>query len=228
MPERRRRAVIDGPNVDLSSWPLGVTASYLLLSSRLKQQPKWMTLSGTSQCYNHIIPKLIIQTRNNKKCAALQRYLYLYSPSLSLDIKRKHHSRTYFLLVFSSFFFFSLFLHFLKMKSSYNRKHSLERLEYYYQVINTTVLSKQNAASGLIPASVAITVSCFFPFYKRALRADGAWHRHMVITRMPGLGKHNDQKEREIWHVDLTSCYHPEITSIPSTVCSVLPWLIEE
>jgi hypothetical protein len=45
------------------------------------------------------------------------------------------------------------------MKSTYNRKHSLERLDYYYQVINTTVLSKQNAASGLIPASVAITVS---------------------------------------------------------------------
>lgn len=43
------------------------------------------------------------------------------------------------------------------MKSTYNRKHSLERLDYYYQVINTTVLSKQNAASGLIPASVAIT-----------------------------------------------------------------------
>ncbi|KAI9468947.1 MAG: glycosyl hydrolases family 15-domain-containing protein [Benjaminiella poitrasii] len=44
------------------------------------------------------------------------------------------------------------------MRSSfYNRKHSLERLDYYYQVINTTVLSKQNAASGLIPASVAIT-----------------------------------------------------------------------
>lgn len=46
------------------------------------------------------------------------------------------------------------------MKSTFDRKHSLERLEYYYQVINTTVLSKQNAASGLIPASVAITVSC--------------------------------------------------------------------
>ncbi|KAI8085667.1 glycosyl hydrolases family 15-domain-containing protein [Thamnidium elegans] len=43
------------------------------------------------------------------------------------------------------------------MKSTYNRKLSLERLDYYYQVINTTVLSKQNAASGLIPASVAIT-----------------------------------------------------------------------
>ncbi|KAL0090533.1 glycosyl hydrolases family 15-domain-containing protein [Phycomyces blakesleeanus] len=39
----------------------------------------------------------------------------------------------------------------------FNRKHSLERLDYYYQVINATVLSKQSAASGLIPASVAIT-----------------------------------------------------------------------
>lgn len=45
------------------------------------------------------------------------------------------------------------------MKTTYNRKNSLERLDYYYQVINTTVLSKQNAASGLIPASVAITVN---------------------------------------------------------------------
>ncbi|KAG0750608.1 hypothetical protein G6F57_000624 [Rhizopus arrhizus] len=41
--------------------------------------------------------------------------------------------------------------------ASYNRKHSLERLDYYYQVIENTVLSKQNPASGLIPASVAIT-----------------------------------------------------------------------
>lgn len=44
------------------------------------------------------------------------------------------------------------------MVSVYNRKQTLERLDYYYQVINTTVLSKQNPASGLIPASVAITV----------------------------------------------------------------------
>jgi phosphorylase kinase alpha/beta subunit len=43
--------------------------------------------------------------------------------------------------------------------ASYNRKHSLERLDYYYQVIENTVLSKQNPASGLIPASVAITVN---------------------------------------------------------------------
>ncbi|KAI8335069.1 glycosyl hydrolases family 15-domain-containing protein [Chlamydoabsidia padenii] len=36
-------------------------------------------------------------------------------------------------------------------------KHVADRLDYYYKVINTTILSKQNAASGLIPASVAIT-----------------------------------------------------------------------
>ncbi|KAI8997843.1 glycosyl hydrolases family 15-domain-containing protein [Pilobolus umbonatus] len=40
---------------------------------------------------------------------------------------------------------------------NFDRKQSLQRLDYYYQVINATVLSKQNAASGLIPASVAIT-----------------------------------------------------------------------
>ncbi|CAO3620774.1 unnamed protein product [Cunninghamella echinulata] len=34
---------------------------------------------------------------------------------------------------------------------------TIERLNYYYNVINTTILSKQNPASGLIPASVAIT-----------------------------------------------------------------------
>ncbi|KAI9257275.1 glycosyl hydrolases family 15-domain-containing protein [Phascolomyces articulosus] len=33
----------------------------------------------------------------------------------------------------------------------------LQRLDYYYQVINATILSKQNAVSGLMPASVAIT-----------------------------------------------------------------------
>ncbi|ORZ07816.1 glycosyl hydrolases family 15-domain-containing protein [Absidia repens] len=37
------------------------------------------------------------------------------------------------------------------------KKRVSERLDYYYKVINTTILSKQNAASGLIPASVAIT-----------------------------------------------------------------------
>ncbi|KAI8079740.1 glycosyl hydrolases family 15-domain-containing protein [Halteromyces radiatus] len=37
------------------------------------------------------------------------------------------------------------------------KKYIIERLDYYYKVINTTILSKQNAASGLIPASVAIT-----------------------------------------------------------------------
>ncbi|KAI8877102.1 phosphorylase kinase alphabeta [Backusella circina FSU 941] len=40
---------------------------------------------------------------------------------------------------------------------TFNSSLALERLDYYYQVINTTVLSKQNAASGLIPASVAVT-----------------------------------------------------------------------
>ncbi|RCI05496.1 hypothetical protein CU098_010917 [Rhizopus stolonifer] len=37
------------------------------------------------------------------------------------------------------------------------RKHVLDRLNYYYDVINKTILSKQNAASGLMPASTAIT-----------------------------------------------------------------------
>ncbi|KAG2220005.1 hypothetical protein INT45_010373, partial [Circinella minor] len=36
-------------------------------------------------------------------------------------------------------------------------QRSLQRLDYYYQAINATILSKQNAVSGLIPASVAIT-----------------------------------------------------------------------
>jgi hypothetical protein len=39
------------------------------------------------------------------------------------------------------------------------KKHVADRLDYYYKVINTTILSKQDAGSGLIPASVAITVS---------------------------------------------------------------------
>lgn len=64
---------------------------------------------------------------------------------------------TFYLFFPFPFLFYSIII---AMKSSYNRKNSLERLDYYYQVINTTVLSKQNAASGLIPASVAITVSC--------------------------------------------------------------------
>lgn len=38
------------------------------------------------------------------------------------------------------------------------RKHILERLDYYYQVINKTIIAKQNASSGLMPASTAITV----------------------------------------------------------------------
>ncbi|KAI7862721.1 glycosyl hydrolases family 15-domain-containing protein [Spinellus fusiger] len=38
-----------------------------------------------------------------------------------------------------------------------SRHVSLHRLDYYYSVIQATILSKQNAASGLMPASVAIT-----------------------------------------------------------------------
>ncbi|KAI8642661.1 glycosyl hydrolases family 15-domain-containing protein [Parasitella parasitica] len=91
---------------------------------------------------------------------------------------------------------------------SYNRKHSLERLEYYYQVINTTVLSKQNAASGLIPASVAITthgdytdawvrdnvysIYCVFGLALAYRRVDDTTGRafeleHAVIKLMRGL-----------------------------------------
>ncbi|KAI8372813.1 glycosyl hydrolases family 15-domain-containing protein [Radiomyces spectabilis] len=37
------------------------------------------------------------------------------------------------------------------------RKQVLERLDYYYKAIYSTILAKQNAATGLIPASVAVT-----------------------------------------------------------------------
>jgi hypothetical protein len=40
-----------------------------------------------------------------------------------------------------------------------SRKERLDRLDYYYRAINTTIISRQNPTSGLIPASVAITVS---------------------------------------------------------------------
>ncbi|KAI8067466.1 glycosyl hydrolases family 15-domain-containing protein [Gongronella butleri] len=40
---------------------------------------------------------------------------------------------------------------------TFQRDHAFKRLDYYYNVINIAILSKQNAASGLIPASVAIT-----------------------------------------------------------------------
>ncbi|KAH8551679.1 glycosyl hydrolases family 15-domain-containing protein [Umbelopsis sp. PMI_123] len=38
-----------------------------------------------------------------------------------------------------------------------SRKERLDRLDYYYRAINTTIISRQNPTSGLIPASVAIT-----------------------------------------------------------------------
>ncbi|CAM0134733.1 hypothetical protein VKS41_000715 [Umbelopsis sp. WA50703] len=38
-----------------------------------------------------------------------------------------------------------------------SRKECLSRLDFYYRAINTTIISRQNPTSGLIPASVAIT-----------------------------------------------------------------------
>ncbi|KAI8342265.1 glycosyl hydrolases family 15-domain-containing protein [Chlamydoabsidia padenii] len=63
------------------------------------------------------------------------------------------------------------------------KKHVADRLDYYYKVINTTILSKQNAASGLIPASVAITSHGDYT---------DAWVRtfeleHAVVKLMRGL-----------------------------------------
>lgn len=51
--------------------------------------------------------------------------------------------------------FFSL-SYFLYMSS---RKEILNRLDYYHHIIQATILSKQHPASGLMPASTAITVS---------------------------------------------------------------------
>ncbi|KAI8348433.1 glycosyl hydrolases family 15-domain-containing protein [Choanephora cucurbitarum] len=41
--------------------------------------------------------------------------------------------------------------------ATFKKKGVLDRLNYYYEVINKTILQKQNAASGLMPASTAIT-----------------------------------------------------------------------
>ncbi|KAL9555915.1 hypothetical protein MBANPS3_002133 [Mucor bainieri] len=38
-----------------------------------------------------------------------------------------------------------------------SRQYTQERLDYYYKVINKTIIAKQNASSGLMPASTAIT-----------------------------------------------------------------------
>lgn len=46
-----------------------------------------------------------------------------------------------------------------------SRKECLNRLDYYYRAIDTTIISRQNPASGLIPASVAITVSTILDDY---------------------------------------------------------------
>ena len=39
-----------------------------------------------------------------------------------------------------------------------SRQYTQNRLDYYYKVINKTIIAKQNASSGLMPASTAITV----------------------------------------------------------------------
>lgn len=44
-----------------------------------------------------------------------------------------------------------------------SRQYTQERLDYYYKVINKTIIAKQNASSGLMPASTAITVSLYIP-----------------------------------------------------------------
>lgn len=101
----------------------------------------------------------------------------------------------FFIFLHFFFFFLLLFSLFSGMKTTYNRKHSLERLDYYYQVINTTVLSKQNAASGLIPASVAITVNPKKKIYSLSFLKSIfiisflLYNRLMVIIRMLGSGK---------------------------------------
>lgn len=74
------------------------------------------------------------------------------------------------LFFFLPLFYYSFFTTFLLLRQRMplgRTKHVADRLDYYYKVINTTILSKQNAASGLIPASVAITVRLAFPFNTR-------------------------------------------------------------
>lgn len=53
---------------------------------------------------------------------------------------------------------FSPFYLFLYTMTISKRQHTLDRLDYYYRVINKTIIAKQNASSGLMPASTAITV----------------------------------------------------------------------
>lgn len=65
---------------------------------------------------------------------------------------------------FSPFFSWNLVYFAYKWTMTIHSPHAriyekpVDRLDYYYQAIHTTILSKQNAVSGLIPASVAITV----------------------------------------------------------------------
>jgi len=63
--------VIDGPNVDLSSWPIGVTASYLFFFFFCpeQQQPNEWPYQEP-QCYNHIIPKPVLLIIRRKHAAS--------------------------------------------------------------------------------------------------------------------------------------------------------------
>lgn len=69
-----------------------------------------------------------------------------------------------FSFLFSPFFSWNLVYFAYKWTMTIHSPHAriyekpVDRLDYYYQAIHTTILSKQNAVSGLIPASVAITV----------------------------------------------------------------------
>lgn len=56
-------------------------------------------------------------------------------------------------------FSFSLYINiFIEKMTISSRQYTQDRLDYYYKVINKTIIAKQNASSGLMPASTAITV----------------------------------------------------------------------
>ncbi|KAI9318508.1 glycosyl hydrolases family 15-domain-containing protein [Dichotomocladium elegans] len=60
-----------------------------------------------------------------------------------------------------------------------------DRLDYYYHAITTTIISKQNAVSGLIPASVAVTTHG--DYTDAWVRYDFFELEHTVIKLMRGL-----------------------------------------
>lgn len=69
-----------------------------------------------------------------------------------------------------------------------SRQYTQERLDYYYKVINKTIMAKQNASSGLMPASTAITVSQHTHTGRRSKDVLIGGYRAMETTRMPGSG----------------------------------------